>query len=159
VKDLKIYGTIKNGGLDLPPNSRMQLDGFLKSMPDGLVMEIEYRKLKAHKTYQQCKTFFGLLAKTIADELNERGWTFKVVVGDIEARVRPTVGRVKDLLYDLFASKDEDGNIITISHMDIDKMRDFYQDCVDGMAAEPWYIYIPDPDPEWATKKGGSENK
>ncbi len=148
-QSLTTFETIVNGGPTCAGHIQEQISLFNRSCKDGQLIEVTRKKWHPKKTHQQCKLYFGNLVKAVVSELDDRGWTLTIEVGPHKAQVRPTTNRVKDLLYDLFAQKDDDGQVITISRMSTVQMAEFYEDCCDGLAVEPWMIYVQPPNPNW----------
>jgi hypothetical protein len=97
---------------------------------------------------------WGLLAKSIVQELDDRGWDLKQLLpnANVPDGILVSEKIVMELLYSCCCERDNDGNPITISKMDTKQAGEFFERCRMFIAQEPWCVNVPDPTPFWRTE-------
>jgi hypothetical protein len=150
---MNFIGTIQKGEF-VPAGRQSELrKRFLSSMKDGTVVKEGLVKQTLPKTYQQCKTHFGLALAMIVEGFNDLGWDCSVLLN----LPNPTgIGINKDMLqqyfYALFPIFDESGKQTTLSGMTTIQASNFF-DQIRNWTASQWGFSIPDPDPNWRKEK------
>lgn len=149
---IKIYAQ-KAEGKPLEYN-RQQLIEFSHSAKSGCYT-IEIRRSVKDKSSRQVKAIFWMIEQTIV-QANDLGidvsYLLKYLLNEYEPK---GTGLTKDLLHELIyvicPTTDEDGRRITLSKMSSKQAADLF-DRFRAIVA-PLGIVIPDPNPNWNTKK------
>ncbi len=122
-------------------------------MKSGTPIEETLRKISPHKTNKQIKTIFGLCLTTIIQGFNDNGWDSSILLN----LPKPTgigVSKVllKEYLYAVCPISNDSGGRVTLSDATIEQAMKFIDD-IRNFASSQWSIYVPEPNPDWRTKK------
>jgi hypothetical protein len=145
---LTITGIIRDGDIEVSGQQAELRRRWILGQKEGAVIRETLEKQTLPKTYQQCKTHFGLALAMIVESFNDNGWDCSMLMN----LPNPTgVGINKDMLqvffYALFPVFNE-GRQTTLSKMSTAEASKFF-DQIRNFAASQWQIAIPEPRKDW----------
>jgi len=142
---LEIIGQVKNGCLIYPPNAD-ELYMRLLSACEGKSLRVRISRVGPKKTRNQLGAYFGLAVEMIRQAMIDKGW-------DI-CGIAPNKEMIHEILLKSCGGVGDHGETIRLSdpEMTIEKMMQFFEN-VRTWAATQLYISIPDPDPNWKSKR------
>jgi hypothetical protein len=129
-----------------------QFRQWWNSLKDGTMLRADWVIVRGTKSYQQVKTHFGLLIKTVIAKTNDEGidtskFLKLLVQEDLPTGVGLTSGFLHQLFYLLCPVYDDEGKRVTLSKMNTEQASKWLEDCRNLLASRG--IYVPDPDPNW----------
>lgn len=153
-KKLEVYLHYQDGKEVMSPEQKVQEKRYLSTFKPSDVIKKTLEKYHQPKSNKQLKTWWGLFCKIVLAEFNDRGKD----TGDVFNIDKPTGIEIskellKDWMYILCPTYDDEGHRVTMSDMNTMQMAKFFDDCR-KFASSQWSIYIPEPDKEWHEKEG-----
>ncbi len=132
------------GNLTLSDTQRELRNRYIDSLKEGALIKGIYKREGNVKTHKQVKTQFGLVVEMIRLRLQEMG----VDVCGVSVN--------KEMVYDILKKAcfgvGDFGETLGLSKMTTDQASKAFENCR-IWAATQLSLDIPDPDPEWKTKK------
>ena len=148
---MKFTGMVTNGELVLSSEQKALRQQFLDTMTGKAFVE-EIKRYRQKKSSKQLGAYFGLFAKTVLAEFEDRGidtsYIFKL---DKPTGIPISTGVLKDYMYSVCPTHDDKDNQITIRDMDTIQMAGFFDECR-NFASSQWSIYVPEPDKDYKRK-------
>ena len=145
MKHLTVHAEVKDGQLRMDHYNLELRNRWLSSIKQSAVI-VTYEKEKKPKSGKQLGAIFGLIVATVKQELDDRGWD---VCG-----AEWTEHQIRACLYHQYHIKT--GSNKTLSNMDMAETTEFIDSCYQWCAGSPWYIAIPECDPNWRAKMTGA---
>lgn len=150
---MKFPGTIQNGRIKRANTVNELRKQYLSSLKDGTIIIEEIKKFHTHKTKRQLGAWWGLFSKTVLTNFENRGWDTSYFFGlEKPTGIGISSGLLKDYMYSICPSYNEEAKRITMRDMNTIQMATFFNNCR-NFAASQWSIYVPEPDKNWKSKK------
>lgn len=146
---------IIDGEPRISPADRKTRDDFIAEAKDGCYT-VEIKRSKKSKSNQQVKAHWGLLVNTILSHADNEGFDTSALLrwmirDDIPTGVPICKALLQQVLYMVCPIFDENEKRVTLSDMTPEQASRFFNNCRDFLANRG--LYIPEPDPEWKTRK------
>jgi len=149
---IKINGTIRGGKLFIPAAMAEAKRQWIASQKEDTLIAIEMKRPSSPKSKQQLGAIFGLLLKTAVIEMEHLGMdTSYIYKLDRPTGIRIDEDTLLKYLYNACPIY-RDGEIITLSQMDMAEAADCYDKFCAYLASQ-FGIVIPEPDKNWRLKK------
>lgn len=155
---MKFFGQARNGVLVMSPEQKESRQRYLIAFKEDDIIEENLKKHRNQKSQKQLGAWWGLFSKIVIAEFDDRGWDTSYIFRlDKPTGIGISKDLLKEFMYAMCPTYDDNGNRITMRKMNTLQMAGFFDDCR-NFAASQWSIYVPEPDPNWKNKiKDGDE--
>ena len=145
---MKFSGLIQKGKLALSKEQKTLRQQFLNTL-EGKPFVEEIKRYRQKKSNKQLGAWFGLFAKRVLAEFEDRGYdTSYIFKLDKPTGIPISTNVLKDYMYSVCPSYDDNSKRITIRDMDTLQMAKYFDECR-NFAASQWSIYVPEPQKDW----------
>jgi hypothetical protein len=136
-----LFGTIDSSRkLILSPVTNELRNGFIASCKPGEIVKVTMTRCRPDKTRKQLGTIWGLLIPIAKQAMDDAG---------IDCMGVPlTKDMVKNVLYRYCGGVGENGEIVSMSDMNIEQASLFFENCRMWLSKN-FHVDVPDPDPNW----------